>query len=110
MCYYDQLVWRCGYWKWSVFREQCPRERRMGETCGLRLVMTAYFQEDICKLCDEINKKQRRIEKMSQDIARWKLEGNRRATIDRTTAEIKEIEMKLDRLRVQHEGRIKGRI
>jgi len=82
----------------------------MGETCGLRLVMTAYFQEDICKLCDEINKKQRRIEKMSQDIARWKLEGNRRATIDRTTAEIKEIEMKLDRLRVQHEGRIKGRI
>ncbi|KAH7240379.1 uncharacterized protein BKA55DRAFT_119558 [Fusarium redolens] len=34
MCFYDLVVWKCGYWRWGKFRERCHKEYRTGETCG----------------------------------------------------------------------------
>ncbi|KAB5566904.1 hypothetical protein GE09DRAFT_1056376 [Coniochaeta sp. 2T2.1] len=33
-----RTVWAYGSWQWGTFRQQCPKESRTGETCGLKLV------------------------------------------------------------------------
>ena len=60
MCYFDQTRWSCGYWRWGHFRQQCNKEYRMGETCGLKLVYETRVESDVCKLCHDTEKKQRR--------------------------------------------------
>ncbi|KPA42348.1 hypothetical protein FLAG1_04776 [Fusarium langsethiae] len=84
MCYFDQTRWTCGFWRWGHFRQQCNKEYRMGETCGLKLVYETKDERDACKLCHDIEKKQRRYDKMWRDVQRWQREGNRNATIERT--------------------------
>ncbi|KAJ6438819.1 FAD binding domain-containing protein [Purpureocillium lavendulum] len=84
MCYFDQTRWSCGYWRWGHFRQQCNKEYRMGETCGLKLVYETRVEADVCKLCHDTEKKQRRYDKMYRDVQRWQREGNRSATIERT--------------------------
>lgn len=103
MCYFDQTRWTCGYWKWGNFRQQCNKEHRTGETCGLKLVYNTSFQPQPCKLCDQMSKKERRIRKMSEDIDRWYREGNRRATIEKTRNDIAEIEGQIKDLGKQHD-------
>ncbi|KAF4471715.1 hypothetical protein FALBO_1384 [Fusarium albosuccineum] len=61
MCFYNQFVWTCGYWKWGQFRERCYKEHRTGETCGLRLVYESHGWPVACSLCDKITAKRRRI-------------------------------------------------
>lgn len=105
MCYYEQTRWSCGYWKWGNFRQQCNKEYRTGETCGLRLVYeTAYLGEQ-CRKCEQMGKKQRRVCKMLDDVARWKLEGNRRATIEKTQRDIAEVQLQIQELWDEHEAR-----
>ncbi|KAK3303680.1 uncharacterized protein B0T15DRAFT_282064 [Chaetomium strumarium] len=105
MCYFDHTLWRCGYWRWGNFREQCNKEYRTGETCGLKLVYHTYQSPEVCKTCDQIGKKQRRINKMNEDVDRWTREGNRRATIEKTLQDIAELNMQIDELWRQHEIR-----
>lgn len=88
MCYFEQTLWSCGYWKWGNFRQQCNKEYRTGETCGLKLVYETVFASSHCKICDQITKKNKRVRKMAEDIARWEREGNRRATIEKTEQDI----------------------
>lgn len=45
---------------------------------------------------------------MSSDIERWQREGNRRATIEKTYADIADIQAQIDELWRQHEQRIKS--
>ncbi|KAG7110195.1 hypothetical protein HYQ45_017662 [Verticillium longisporum] len=68
MCYFYQTRWTCGYWRWGQFKQQCNKEYRTGETCGLKLVYTTVQEADRCKLCHDIDKKNRRILKMTTDI------------------------------------------
>ncbi|KAM3442850.1 hypothetical protein NHJ13734_002174 [Beauveria thailandica] len=91
MCYFESTLWSCGYWRWGHFRQQCNKEHRIGETCGLKLVYDTKREPDVCKLCHDIEKKQRRYDKMARDVERWQREGNRRATIERTCGEMQEV-------------------
>ncbi|CZR49715.1 uncharacterized protein FPRO_14807 [Fusarium proliferatum ET1] len=90
MCYFEQTRRAFGYWRWGHFRQQCNKEYRMGETCGLKLVYETRTERDVCKLCHDTEKKQRRYDKMYRDVQRWQREGNRNATIERTCAEMQE--------------------
>ncbi|KAK2074850.1 hypothetical protein P8C59_009024 [Phyllachora maydis] len=102
MCYFDQTRWSCGYWKWGNFRQQCTKEYRTGETCGLKLVYDTALLPGLCKLCDTVDKKRRRVAKMREDMARWEREGNRRATMEKTRRDIAVLEGQVQELCVTH--------
>ncbi|KAK4184650.1 hypothetical protein QBC35DRAFT_46176 [Podospora australis] len=105
MCYFEQTLWACGYWKWGNFRQQCNKEYRTGETCGLKLVYETIPLREVCKLCDQRDKKQRRMNKMIADIQRWHREGNRRATIEKTQRDVMELKDQIDKLDDMHTER-----
>lgn len=102
MCYFEQTRWCCGFWKWGNFRQQCNKEYRTGETCGLKLVYDTTYQPAQCKICDQITKKDRRIRKMEDDIVRWRHEGGRTATIEKTQTDIADIQNQINNLFSQH--------
>lgn len=105
MCYFDQVRWTCGLWKWGNFRQQCTKEYRTGETCGLKLVFDTAYKPEQCKTCDQIARKKRRIQKMENDIERWRKEGNRRATIEKTEYDIADIEAAIHSMWKIHEDK-----
>ncbi|KAH8889962.1 hypothetical protein GQ53DRAFT_722356 [Thozetella sp. PMI_491] len=102
MCFFEQIRWSCGFWKWGRFREQCTTEDRIGETCGLKLVFETNHSDDCCTLCKLIAKKTRRVTKMTQDIQRWKQDGNRPATVEKTQNDVAEILTSISRMVEQH--------
>ncbi|PNY25426.1 Uncharacterized protein TCAP_04635 [Tolypocladium capitatum] len=108
MCYFDQTRWSCGYWRWGHFRQQCNKEYRMGETCGLKLVYETKVESDVCKLCHDTEKKQRRYDKMYRDVQRWQREGNRSATIERTCGEMQDVLGQIYRMREEHDHRLQS--
>ena len=108
MCYYNQKRWECGYWRWTQFSRQCPKEYRTGETCGLKLVMDVDNQKAACRLCKDIERKQRRLSKMEKDIARWREEGNKPATVERTEGEYGAVQRQMYDLQMQHYERVRG--
>uniref|UniRef100_A0A0B7KRY0 Uncharacterized protein n=1 Tax=Bionectria ochroleuca TaxID=29856 RepID=A0A0B7KRY0_BIOOC len=105
MCYYHQIRWECGYWRWGRFREQCNREYRIGETCGLMLVYETEEQPTICAVCCQLQKKLRRYDKMWQDVRRWHHEGGKPATVERTCEEMHVILKQIQGLRKDHDAR-----
>ncbi|KAK3944008.1 hypothetical protein QBC46DRAFT_376070 [Diplogelasinospora grovesii] len=105
MCFYEQTRWRCGFWKWGNFRQQCTKEYRIGKTCGLKLVFETGYRQDACKLCGQIAKKQRRLAKMTQDIERWKRDGNRPATVEKTESDLTKVRHSISRILEQHTRR-----
>ncbi|KAL7941376.1 hypothetical protein V8C42DRAFT_334995 [Trichoderma barbatum] len=106
MCYFEQTRWSCGYWRWGHFRQQCNKEYRMGETCGLKLIYETIPDPDVCKLCHDIDKKVRRVTKMTSDVERWKVEGNRSATIERTEEDMAGVMQQIEDMRVDHQRRL----
>lgn len=108
MCYFDQVRWNCGYFKWGNFRQQCNKEYRTGETCGLKLVWDTDYKGVQCKLCDQMDKKQRRYDKMWQDVERWRKEGNRRATIEKTEYDMVEVQEAIHKIRLEHEEKLRS--
>lgn len=79
MCYYATTDYTCGDWKWGNMKERCPRQHRMGETCGAKLVHheSVTKSDQDCKICQEIQVKARRLRKEKDNIARWSKEGNK---------------------------------
>lgn len=102
MCYFDQTRWQCGFWRWGHFREQCNKEYRTGETCGLKLILSTNYEPDICKLCKDIEKKQRKYNKLEGDILRWQREGNRNATIEKAQRDMAEVANTIYSMQQQH--------
>ncbi|KAI0136511.1 hypothetical protein BJ170DRAFT_14852 [Xylariales sp. AK1849] len=104
MCYYDQTRWVCGYWRWGHFRQQCTKEHRTGETCGLKLVYNTNNETGVCKLCRDIQKKQLKLDKLRVDILRWQHEGGapRHATIDKAQEMVTEIYCAIQNMNQQH--------
>ena len=80
----------------------------MGETCGLKLVYETRVEHDVCKLCQDTEKKQRRYDKMYRDVERWQREGNRSATIERTCTEMRDVLGQIYRLKEDHEIRLQS--
>ncbi|KAF2993548.1 hypothetical protein G7054_g11637 [Neopestalotiopsis clavispora] len=106
MCYFDQTRWQCGFWRWGHFREQCTKEYRTGETCGLKLIFQTNPEPDICKLCKDIEKKQRKYSKLEGDIQRWQREGGRTATIEKAQRDMAEASNAIYSMQQQHWTRV----
>lgn len=106
MCYYYQTRWSCGYWRWGKFRMQCNKEYRIGETCGLKLMYERDDVRETCKLCGEIERKQRRYDKMTKDVERWRGMSNRTATIEKTLKEMQEVYEQLFGMHHDHDVRV----
>ncbi|KAI0026026.1 hypothetical protein F4780DRAFT_774229 [Xylariomycetidae sp. FL0641] len=105
MCYFDMTKWTCGYWRWGHFRQQCNKEYRTGETCGLKLVYDTNLEMEVCKLCKDTEKKQRKYLKLQNDIIRWQREGNRSATIEKAERDMAEVSDAIHGMVQQHEQR-----
>uniref|UniRef100_A0A4E9E9G8 Uncharacterized protein n=1 Tax=Gibberella zeae TaxID=5518 RepID=A0A4E9E9G8_GIBZA len=106
MCYYDQIRWTCGYWRWSYFRQHCTKEYRVGETCGLKLVYETKFEPGLCRLCCQTEKKQSRYAGLSQDLERWGGDTNRTAAIEQARLQMEEVADQIHRMRKQHDCRV----
>ncbi|KAH8659487.1 hypothetical protein BGZ61DRAFT_465422 [Ilyonectria robusta] len=101
MCYFDQVVWACGNWKWGKFRQQCNKEHRIGETCGLKLVYGRQDEAKKCKVCDQVTKKENRIERTTERMA-WLREWKYFASVERCEEEVASLKDEILRLREQH--------
>ncbi|KAK0723635.1 hypothetical protein B0T21DRAFT_38983 [Apiosordaria backusii] len=102
MCYFDQIRFTCGSWKWDRFREQCTKEYRTGETYGLKLVFSTWDENKACRACTQMATKQRRVTKMMADLERWRREGNRPATVERTEVEVAGLHNSISQLWKRH--------
>ncbi|KAL2133656.1 hypothetical protein VTI74DRAFT_1971 [Chaetomium olivicolor] len=109
MCFFERIQFQCGSWKWGRFREQCNKEYRIGETCGLKLVSLTRDETRDCGACIKLAKKERRLKKMTMDIERWRQEGDRPATVERIEREANALRCAISLLRKQHlEGQFGG--
>jgi hypothetical protein len=102
MCFFEQTVWACGAWRWGTMREQCHKEHRIGETCGLKLVYITHRDNNTCKFCEQISRKIRRVAKLAADIARWTRDGNRPASIGKATTDMAGLKREVSTLRQRH--------
>ena len=101
MCYYERIDFRCGDHRWGNMKQQCPRERRIGETCGARLSHDSLITQDpgMCKICRDLEIKRRRQSKAYEDLRRWQRESQKyRATIEKTQAEIRQLDDAIEEL------------
>lgn len=58
----------------------------------MKLVMQTYPVREKCRICLKIETKQRRIEAEVDRIRRWKKEGNRKASIEKSEQILRELE------------------
>ncbi|KIW16308.1 hypothetical protein PV08_06359 [Exophiala spinifera] len=101
MCYYARTDFSCRDWKWGNMKQRCPRQHRMGETCGAKLVDpdNVINVQDQCRICKEIEVKQRRMQKELDNIARWRREGDKfRASIEKAQREARMLQETIDEL------------
>ena len=73
MCFYERIDYACGDWKWGNMKERCPRQPRLGETCGAKLaaIESVTRTEQECRVCKELGTKRRRLQKELDRISRW---------------------------------------
>lgn len=70
--------------------ERCPRQHRIGETCGAKLIHQDHVTKnsDICKICQDIEVKRRRLIKVEDSIRRWTPEKEKfAASLDKAKCE-----------------------
>lgn len=101
MCYYARTDYVCGDWRWGNLKLRCPREHRIGEACGLKLVHheSVVSMDETCRICQEIAVKNRRLQREKDNIERWTREGGKlAASIDKAHVEVNILENKIERL------------
>ena len=101
MCYYERKDYTCGDWKWGNMKQRCPRQPRMGETCGARLPDTDNISklDEMCRVCIEKAVKVRRLHRERENIKRWSMEGGRfQASIERARREVQDLEHVIEEL------------
>ena len=103
MCFYTRTDYACGDWKWGNMKERCPRQHRIGETCGAKLshIDSNIESTQLCKICTEITAKQRRLKKARTDLARYTTERKLPALAAAKKQEIQDIEEAMSRLNAQ---------
>ncbi|KAK7583635.1 hypothetical protein V3481_012918 [Fusarium oxysporum f. sp. vasinfectum] len=107
MCYFHQVVWACGNWRWGKFREQCNKKHRIGETCGLKLVYGRQDEAKNCKVCNQVTKKKNRIRRTTERMARLR-EWKHLASLERCEEEVASLKGEILRLREQHSTNMSG--
>lgn len=102
MCFFAQVSYGCGDWKWGNMMERCPRQHRIGETCGAKLVHPDHVDNrpaEVCKTCQEIDVKRRRLQKLQENIGRWEPQGSTfAASLDKAKAERAQVIEKIKEL------------
>lgn len=107
MCFYDQYRFVCGDWKWGHFRQHCNKEYRIGETCGMKLVMSTVAVGQKCKLCEKIDTKLRRRQGEVERITRWQREGGKfRASIEKALEAISYLDQEVQELYCERTRRL----
>ena len=95
MCFYARTDFKCGDWRWGNMKQRCPRQPRIGETCGAKLPDTDNLTrvDDLCRVCQEKAVKERRLQREKDNIKRWSQEGNKfQASIERAHREVRLLE------------------
>lgn len=64
----------------------------------MRLVMQSYQLPDKCKICTKIDTKVRAIGKENERIRRWRKEGGRTHSIDKSQEQIAHLEQEIKKL------------
>lgn len=105
MCFYEQIVFTCGDFKWSRFKQHCNKEYRTGETCGMKLVMDTQRANVKCTTCGKIETKLRRRAKEEERIQRWKHESNRNASIAKSIEDIRMLDQEIYALQLERQKR-----
>lgn len=105
MCFYDQIVYACGDFKWGYFRQHCNREYRIGEVCGMKLVYQSVGETVNCKVCEKLHTKYRRRQTECDRIERWTREGNRQASIEKSMEVIHQLDREIQALLSERERR-----
>ncbi|KAH0843567.1 hypothetical protein AYO21_10569 [Fonsecaea monophora] len=101
MCYYARTDFACGDWRWGNMKQRCPRQPRIGETCGAKLVDTENLSksDEDCKNCQEMAVKKRRLQKEKDNLTRWRTEGDRfTASIAKAEDEVARLQKQIDEL------------
>jgi hypothetical protein len=107
MCFFDQHRFACGDWKWGHFRQHCNREYRIGETCGMKLIMQTVPNHQKCKLCEKIDTKLRRRQAEVDRVNRWQREGGKfRASIDKSMDTIQALDSEIHDLGCERSRRL----
>ena len=107
MCFFDQYRFICGDWKWDKFRQHCNREYRIGETCGMKLIMQTICMPTKCKLCEKIETKLRRRAAEVERINRWQATpASFKASIDKALAEIRSLDAEIHQLNCERGERL----
>lgn len=110
MCYYEQTAYACRDWKWGNMKERCPRQHRMGETCGVKLIHGEYLihSPDLCRTCRDKEIKERKLKKELQNIERWRKEGRKFiASIEKAENEAERLE---EQIRVLESNRTSNKM
>ncbi|WPH02596.1 Hypothetical protein R9X50_00546100 [Acrodontium crateriforme] len=105
MCFYDNYKFLCGDYKWGVMRQQCTKEYRIGETCGMRMIYQTIMCDSECTWCEKIAKKRRRLEKLTSDIKRWAPMHDRKHSRERAIEEYNEVMSEMRRLQQELQTR-----
>ncbi|KAF2503262.1 HET-domain-containing protein [Lophium mytilinum] len=105
MCFYEQLRFACGDWKWGHFRQHCNREHRMGETCGIKMIHHTTQRPSKCKVCEKLDRKLRKIGTELDRIRRWNREGRNPASIERSRDTIQELDHEYENINVEISSR-----
>lgn len=91
MCFYENYRFPCGDWKWGNFRQHCQKEYRTGETCGTKMVYNTLPMLEICPMCQKIDRKKRRYEKLNADLRRWYHDPSRKASASKAQEDMQAI-------------------
>jgi hypothetical protein len=99
MCFYDQKLFACGDWEWTQFAHQCIYENRTGETCGMKLINLTRYDSNNCRLCEKIQTKIRRRQRVLERLERWSREGRGLvATMSRSQLLVSDLEEEISQL------------
>jgi len=88
--HYARIDFQCGDWRWGNMKVRCPRQHRLGETCGAKLsdMESITRMGDDCRICQHISVKQRRLQRVTDNLIRWRQEGDKfSATIEKARRE-----------------------
>ena len=103
MCFFDQTVWTCGYWRWGEFRQGCCQT---GEVCGLKLIYESNHVGIGCGLCKRAITKQRKVRKMGAGISQWPDEEARPTIVKKATQQMTQLQQEVFSLMQQHEIKV----
>jgi hypothetical protein len=109
MCFFDQHRFACGDWKWGHFRQHCVKEYRIGETCGMKLIMQTIPTGTKCKLCEKIDTKMRRRAAEVDRIGRWQREPHKfGASIEKSMEMIRGLDGEIYELSCERNRRLQA--